>query len=236
VLPKATGISESHTSRRPRSAAVQGGVLGQVDITGLLPSPYHPPHPLPGRPFPPDVTDNRVLWDLDAQSVNALFGPGLNTHRASIGLPPVDNVRDHFFTDRPWRVADPTLGPWHETPDLDVVQTGAWILPDARPLPAELVDAGTTTVTRAGAPQVVMPQLWTSHTGLAGWPTSASARHTTVRLRPPSPCQPRSGRTLTPETRARATAVASTIRTDGATVAATLLLDTVSQEKPPVSA
>ena len=33
--------------------------------------------------------------------------------------------------------------------------------------------------------------------------------------------------TLTPETRARATAVASTIRTDGATVAATLLLDAV---------
>jgi vancomycin aglycone glucosyltransferase len=42
--------------------------------------------------------------------------------------------------------------------------------------------------------------------------------------------------TLTPETRARATAVAGTIRSDGTTVAATLLLDTVSREKPPVSA
>jgi vancomycin aglycone glucosyltransferase len=39
-----------------------------------------------------------------------------------------------------------------------------------------------------------------------------------------------------PETRARATAVAGTIRTDGAAVAATLLLDTVSRERPPVSA
>ena len=27
----------------------------------FLPSPHHPPYPLPGRPFPPDVTDNRVL-------------------------------------------------------------------------------------------------------------------------------------------------------------------------------
>ncbi|MPY80486.1 MAG: hypothetical protein GEV04_18935 [Actinophytocola sp.] len=27
------------------------------------------PVPLPGRPFPPDVTDNRVLWDLDAEVV-----------------------------------------------------------------------------------------------------------------------------------------------------------------------
>jgi vancomycin aglycone glucosyltransferase len=42
--------------------------------------------------------------------------------------------------------------------------------------------------------------------------------------------------TLTPETRTQATAVAGTIRTDGATVAATLLLDAVSRERPPVSA
>jgi hypothetical protein len=41
---------------------------------------------------------------------------------------------------------------------------------------------------------------------------------------------------LTPQTRARATAVADTIRADGATVAATLLLDAVSREKPPVPA
>jgi vancomycin aglycone glucosyltransferase len=41
---------------------------------------------------------------------------------------------------------------------------------------------------------------------------------------------------LTPETRARATAVAGTISTDGATVAATLLLDAVRRERPPASA
>jgi UDP:flavonoid glycosyltransferase YjiC (YdhE family) len=35
---------------------------------------------------------------------------------------------------------------------------------------------------------------------------------------------------LTPETRARATAVAGTIRTDGAAVAARLLVDAVSRE------
>jgi vancomycin aglycone glucosyltransferase len=40
---------------------------------------------------------------------------------------------------------------------------------------------------------------------------------------------------LIPETRARATAVAGMIRTDGATVAATLLLDAVSRARPPVS-
>jgi vancomycin aglycone glucosyltransferase len=41
--------------------------------------------------------------------------------------------------------------------------------------------------------------------------------------------------TLTPETRARATAVAGTIRTDGATVAATLLLRSAEKgrQRPP---
>ncbi len=39
-----------------------------------------------------------------------------------------------------------------------------------------------------------------------------------------------------PETRARAAAVAGTIRVDGATVAATLLVDAISRERPPVSA
>ncbi|WP_206060783.1 glycosyltransferase [Nonomuraea basaltis] len=114
-----------------------------------LPSPHYPPSPRPGRPFPHEVTDNRVLWELDAERVNALYGEALNSHRASIGLPSVDNVRDHVFTDQPWLAADPTLGPWEELTDLDVVQTGAWILPDERPLPEELeafLDAGTPPV------------------------------------------------------------------------------------------
>jgi vancomycin aglycone glucosyltransferase len=105
----------------------------------FLPSPHHRPHPLPGRPLPPDVTDNGVLWDLDAQSYNAVYGPALNTHRVANGLPPVDNVRDYILGDHPWLAADPVLAPWQEPADLDVVQTGAWIVPDERPLPAEPV-------------------------------------------------------------------------------------------------
>ena len=95
---------------------------------------------------------------------------------------------------------------------------------------------GATTVTRAGAPQVVIPQwadqpywagrvadlgIGTAHNGPAPTTESLSAALRTA---------------LTPETRAPATAVASTIRTDGATVAATLLVDAVSRERPPVPA
>lgn len=270
----------------------------------FLPSPHRRPQPLPGRPLPLDVTDNRVLNDLDIQNYNALFGDALNTHRASFGLPPVDNVRDQVITDRPWLAADPVLGPWQDPADLGVVQTGAWILPDERPLPAGLeafLDAGTppvyvgfgsmrapkdiarvaigairaqgrralvsrgwadlapmddrddcfvvgevnqqvlfgrvaavvhhggagttTTAARAGAPQVVVPQMadqpyWAgrvaelgigaAHDGPTPTTESLSAALSTA---------------LAPETRARAIAVAGNIRTDGATVAAKLLLD-----------
>jgi vancomycin aglycone glucosyltransferase len=150
-----------------------------------LPSPHHPPQARPGRPFPPDVTDDRVLWDLDAQSGNALFGAALNTHRASIGLPPVDNVHDHVFTDQPWLAADPTLGPWQEPTDLDVVQTGAWILPDVRPLPADLVaflDAGKCrNRTRSLVVRATLTKRWASsgsngRTNTSGWrPTSTTS-------------------------------------------------------------
>ncbi|MEV0349597.1 glycosyltransferase [Nonomuraea sp. NPDC050680] len=302
-----------------RSVAEKLGIRS-VSVTfqqNPLPSPHYPPLAYAGRPFPPEVTDNRVLWELDAQSINELFGAALNTNRASIGLPPVDDVRDYVIGEQPWLATDPILDPRRETPDLDVVQTGAWILPDVRPLPAELVaflDAGTppvyvgfgsmpmrtstnvaqeaieaihaqgrravvsrgwadlaliddrddcfvvgevnhqalfgrvaavvhhggagttTTAARAGAPQVVVPQgvdqpywagrvaelgIGTAHDGPIPTTESLTAALRTV---------------LTPETRARATAVAGTIRTDGAAVAAKLLLDVVSRERPPVSA
>ncbi len=113
-----------------------------------LPSPHHAPLAYAGRPFPPEVTDNRALWDLDAESVTALFGAALNTNRAAHGLPPVDHVRDYVIGTRPWLATDPVLDPWRAA-DLDVVQTGAWIVPDDRPLPAELdafLDAGPPPV------------------------------------------------------------------------------------------
>nr|ADU56102.1 hypothetical protein CA878-24 [uncultured organism CA878] len=95
---------------------------------------------------------------------------------------------------------------------------------------------GTTHVaTRAGVPQVVVPQIadqphyaarvaelgiGVAHDGPSPTVESLSAALATA---------------LAPETRARATAVAGTIRTDGTTVAAQLLFDAVSREKPAVS-
>ncbi|TDD80443.1 glycosyltransferase [Actinomadura darangshiensis] len=284
-----------------------------------LPSSHHPPLRRPGQVIPPEVTGNRELWDLHAENTEALFGETINTHRASVGLPPVSGVRDHVFTGHPLLAADPVLGPWQETPELDVTQTGAWIRPDERPLPAGLetflaagpkpvyvgfgsmlirdanaqeasravieavrtqgrrvllgsgwadltaIDdrddcfvvgevnqqalfprvaavvhhggAGTTaTAARAGAPQVIVPQVadqpyWagrvtdlgigTEHTGPTPTTDSLSAALKIV---------------LAPETAARATDVAGTIRTDGADQAAKLLLDMIGRSESAPSA
>lgn len=284
----------------------------------MLPSPHHRPHALPGRPFPPDETDNRVLWDLTTESFNVLYGPGLNTHRMSIGQPVVDDTLRHVFTDRPLLAADPVLAPWPEAGTgasdlgsaLDVFQTGAWILPDERPLPADLLaflaageppvyvgfgsmpmressdvaqvaveavraqgrrvlvgrgwadlaliddqddclavgdvnhqtlfprlaavvhhgGAGTTTTAaRAGAPQVVVPQIvdqpyWAARVAELGIGAAHDGPTPTFES-----LSAALDVALAPETRERATAVAAAVRTDGAAVTARLLLDTVGR-------
>jgi hypothetical protein len=94
--------------------------------------------------FCPDVLDG-----LDGKGFDELFGEPVNAQRATIGLPPVGDVGRFMFTARPLLAADPILGPWLGHAGFDVMQTGAWILPDERPLPAELLsflDAGEPPV------------------------------------------------------------------------------------------
>ncbi|MFL6073140.1 MAG: glycosyltransferase [Mycobacteriales bacterium] len=285
-------------------------VLACFHIFGL-PSRHFAPGVRPGTPSPEGETDKRVLWEQDAQRVNALYGEALNRHRAEIGLPPVDNVRDHVLTGQPWLAADPVLCPSRGMTELDVVQTGAWILPDDRPLPDGLeafLDAGeppvyvgfgsmaahapqdvarvaieasrahgrrvvlargwaglapiddaddcfvvgevnqqalfrrvaavvhhggagtTTTASRAGAPQVVVPQIadqpyWASRVAELGIGAAHAGRTPTLES-----LSAALATALAPGTRARAAAVAGEIRIDGATVAARLLLDATGRE------
>ncbi|MGQ4514554.1 nucleotide disphospho-sugar-binding domain-containing protein [Streptomyces sp. DW26H14] len=271
-----------------------------------LPSPHHAPPPRPGWPEP-GVSDNLKRWELDAHQVNAQFSEVLNGHRASLGLPPVDNVRDHVCTDRPWLAADPVLGPWPETPGLGVVQTGAWTQVDERPLPADLLtflDAGappvyvgygsmspsqdtprraiealraqghrvlvsrgwadlgllddgddcfaigevnqqrlfgrvaavmhhggagtTMAAARAGAPQVVVPPQLSDMPYWAGRVRELGIGAAHDGPPPTTEILGAAFRTaLAPETRARARALGAEVRTDGAAVAANLLLDTL---------
>lgn len=145
----ATGLFPAAAGARAAAEKLGAGYVYVSFFATMLPSPHHPPHVWPGRTVPPGLTGNRDLWDLDARNMNEMFGGVVGAHRTSVGLPPVENVRDHVFTRRPWLAADPVLGPWRASPDLEVVQTGAWLLPDERPLPAELarfLDSGTPPV------------------------------------------------------------------------------------------
>lgn len=306
LLPAAAGA---------RSVAEKLGILYSfvAYFPTYLPSPHHPPFERPGLPFPPEVTDNRALWELDFETMNVLFGTGLNTHRASIGLPPVDDFRGYVLTGRPWLATDPALSPWPEPADIDVVQTGAWFRPDERPLPADLVafleggpvpvyvgfgsipvrdsadvaraaieavrahgrrvivsggwadldlidDQGdclavgevnhhvlfrrvaavvhhggagtTTTAARAGAPQVVVPQMadqpyWAGRVADLGIGAAHDGPTPTFESLVAA-----LETALAPETAARAAALSGMVRTDGATAAAKLLFDAVLTAEP----
>jgi vancomycin aglycone glucosyltransferase len=269
-----------------------------------LPSPHHAPpvYSMLGDKPADGTVDNRTLWAQDTHRYS-IFGDPLNSHRAAAGLAPVDDVRRHMFTDKPWLAADPTLAPWPEPADPNVVQTGAWILPDERPLSAELeafLEAGeppvyfgfgsirapqdlsknmiqaaralgrraivlrgwadlsllddepdclsigevnqqalfkrvaaavhhggsgtTTTATRAGAPQVVIPQHFDQHyfaqrirdlgIGTAHPPVVPTTDSLTAAL----------SAALQPGVATRAQSIAAAVRTDGAEVAAQRLM------------
>ncbi|WP_066366493.1 glycosyltransferase [Herbidospora mongoliensis] len=151
VLPAAEGCDVLLTAGMMPAAAGARSVAEKLGIDCVyttfeqqtLPSPHHPPLAYAGRPFPPGAGD---LWEFDAQTIDDLFGEALNVNRATIGLPPVENVRDYVHGDRPWLASDPVLDPCL---DPGVLQTGAWFAPDTRPLPADLLaflDAGPPPV------------------------------------------------------------------------------------------
>ena len=112
----------------------------------VLPSPHHAPPVLSVHGDKPvTMADYSELWEKDAQRWNVQWREALNSHRTKIGLNPVSEVHRHILTDQPWLACDPTLSPWDDSTDPSMFQTGAWILPDDRPLAPELeafLDAG----------------------------------------------------------------------------------------------
>lgn len=101
----------------------------------VLPSPDHPP-PKFGvhHALTLGAEENLALWAEEEASWNDLFGAALNEERAKLGLPPVGSVQRHVFTEQPWLAADPVLGP-AGAGELQIRQTGAWLLRDRTPLP-----------------------------------------------------------------------------------------------------
>lgn len=143
------GVYSSAAAARTVAEALGMPYVAAAYCPLFLPSPHQRPFPFPSHPFPPGETDNGALWAHDARAMGEIFGEALNELRAYAGLPPIDGVRDHVLTARPWLAADPALGPWRGSPWLEVVQTGAWLLKDGRPLDPDL-----TGFLEAGDPPV----------------------------------------------------------------------------------
>jgi len=105
----------------------------------VLPSARHAP-PVLGwlGDKPVTMADYSELWAKDAERWNGMWLPLLNAQRGALGLAPLDDVRSHVLTDRPWLASDPALAPWPDTASETVWQTGAWIVRDERPLSDEI--------------------------------------------------------------------------------------------------
>jgi vancomycin aglycone glucosyltransferase len=78
------------------------------------------------------------MWDDTRRSWNERARDRVNANRERLGLAPVEDVLGHILGDSPWLAADATLAPAPSTTGMQVVQTGAWSLPDARGLAPEL--------------------------------------------------------------------------------------------------
>ncbi len=107
----------------------------------VLPSTKYPP-PKTGGYYSQSLpeTANEQLWRENEEDFQRRFGATLNDERAKLGLGPVLSVRSYMFTDRPWLAADPVLAPAFPAAGMEVVQTGAWMLPDRAALPDDLED------------------------------------------------------------------------------------------------
>ena len=106
----------------------------------VLPSRHHAPPVLTMRgdaPLAP-IDDYTPIWVEDAGRWNVMWRDMLNARRTALGLKPIDDVRSYIFGDRPWLAADPVLAPWPDPTDPNVLQTGAWIVHDTRPLAPEI--------------------------------------------------------------------------------------------------
>jgi vancomycin aglycone glucosyltransferase len=113
-----------------------------------VPSPELAPPAIPGQA---DATHLGIeeRWRNTKKAWNERALERVNHNRGKLGLGPIDDVLDYTLTDRPWLAADAALAPVPATLGPTIFQTGAWVLADRTPLPADLeafLDSGDSPV------------------------------------------------------------------------------------------
>lgn len=105
-----------------------------------LQSPAHPPPTLTWATHLQNLPRfcNQILWKIAERRWNGLFRAVVNEQRALLKLPPINDVPGYIATHRPWLAVDTALAPAPNVPGTELVQTGAWLLPNEQPLPPAL--------------------------------------------------------------------------------------------------
>ena len=141
--------ANAHQYAAPSIAEREGiGCVTAVYAPNSLPSPELAPPPTPGQAERPEgEIDDR--WRDTKNTWNDRSLERVNQNRRRLGLTPIDDVLEYTLTDHTWLAADAALAPIVATPGRKVFQTGAWVLADRTPLPADLeafLDGGDTPI------------------------------------------------------------------------------------------
>jgi vancomycin aglycone glucosyltransferase len=132
--------ANAHQYAGPSIAELAGiGCVTAVYAPVALPSSNLAPAPTPGQPI--GTAGSRSIleqWGDVAKVWNERALERINRNRARLGLGPIDDVLDYVLTDHTWLAADAALASVPSTPGRKIFQTGAWVLADSTPLPADL--------------------------------------------------------------------------------------------------
>lgn len=131
--------ANAHQYAGPSIAEHRGiGCVTAVYAPVALPSPDHAPPPIPGQAPGSAQRGIEERWRAVASSWNERALERVNRNRQRLGLRPIDDVLDYALTDHTWLAADAALAPVPASPGRRIFQTGAWVLADRTPLPAEV--------------------------------------------------------------------------------------------------
>jgi vancomycin aglycone glucosyltransferase len=124
------------------------GCVTAVYAPVAVPSPELAPPVIPGQAEAGHLGIEE-RWRNTRKAWNERALERVNHNRSKLNLAPIDDVLDYTLTDHTWLAADAALAPMPATPGRRMFQTGAWMLADRTPLPAQLeafLDSGDSPV------------------------------------------------------------------------------------------
>jgi vancomycin aglycone glucosyltransferase len=130
--------ANAHQYAAPSIAERKGiGCVTAVYAPVSLPSPDHAPPPSPLEAAE-ETASIEERWRNTAKAWNERALERVNHNRERLGMAPIVDVLDYVLTDHTWLAADAALAPVPATPGRKIFQTGAWVLADRTPLPADV--------------------------------------------------------------------------------------------------